>query len=236
MDFITKEKEFWDKNAREYTTLKYETNKSKKEVEKIVDKLKRIGIDILELGGGSGRFTEVLEKKFPFSQIYSMDISNGMQDIAKQKCRRTEFMLGDVRSIPFPDNYFNLVFCAGIMHHLVNYSEGLNESIRVTKQGGYIFFYEPSKEYVDFWNSIKRKLYFLKPARDFIFRKRIQQINEDNIRYTGSPAERIRFKKFGTTTIHPQEITKKIKENGLQIMYVKKSRFRESFEMLVKKN
>lgn len=45
--------------------------------------------------------------------------------------------------INYPDNYFELVTCLGVIHHIPNVSFVLSELCRVTKPGGYILLREP---------------------------------------------------------------------------------------------
>lgn len=46
-------------------------------------------------------------------------------------------------SLPFQSNYFQLVTCFGVLHHIPNVSKVLGELVRVMNPGGYLLLREP---------------------------------------------------------------------------------------------
>jgi SAM-dependent methyltransferase len=52
----------------------------------------------------------------------------------------------DVQNIPFPDNYFDVLFCNHIMEHVDDYVVALSELYRVLKPGGWGIIQSPINE------------------------------------------------------------------------------------------
>lgn len=50
--------------------------------------------------------------------------------------KRWELKVGNVHNIPYPDNFFDFVHCAGVLHHSTDIYKGLAELCRVVKPGG----------------------------------------------------------------------------------------------------
>ena len=86
---------------------------------------------ILEVGCGSGRFLEFLEKN-GYKNIYGIDSSKEMMDIAK---KRTKAILikGDAYKLPFSKNSFEVVFSIHVLMHISNPKKVIGEMLRVSK-------------------------------------------------------------------------------------------------------
>src|SRR5207253_2508017 len=76
---------------------------------------------ILDLGCGTGRFSEALAVRFD-AEVIGIDPSKKMLERArgKQHDRRIRYELGRGESIPVPDNSVDLIFMSMIFHHLDN--------------------------------------------------------------------------------------------------------------------
>lgn len=75
------------------------------------------------------------------------------------------FVRSDLKKLPFQNNFFDLVFCVGVLHHIDKMEEALNELWRVLKPGGKIVLWVYGKE-GNFWIT-----YFLNPIRKLITSK-----------------------------------------------------------------
>ena len=75
-----------------------------------------------------------------FSNVCCLDISRTGLDIAKSKLEKSHFVLGSILNIPFPDDYFDAVFCAHVIYHIdIDLQErAVDELIRTTKPRGRI--------------------------------------------------------------------------------------------------
>ncbi len=96
------------------------------------------GAVCLDAGTGNGRHLQLLCEKF--EHVYALDNSEKLFEIAKAKhyARKVNFFLCDVCMLPFQENFFDAVFCTGVIHHLKQDETILafNEFHRTLKPGG----------------------------------------------------------------------------------------------------
>lgn len=94
------------------------------------------GKRILEAGSGAGRFTEVLLRYG--AEVYSFDYSSAVEANRENNMPNDRLTLfqGDIRHIPFPDDFFDAVVCLGVLQHTPDTRESLKELARVLKPGG----------------------------------------------------------------------------------------------------
>src|SRR3989338_11209654 len=76
------------------------------------------GKDILEVGCGTGLFTEKLAKTG--AAITALDISPDLLNLAKNRIKTENiiFVLGDLENLEFADNSFDAVVGVSILHHI----------------------------------------------------------------------------------------------------------------------
>jgi ubiquinone/menaquinone biosynthesis C-methylase UbiE len=84
------------------------------------------GEKVLDLGCGSGIFGKKFEEKFK-KEVIGIDI------VDKRVCQ-IPFKLYDGQTIPFPDNYFDLVLISFVLHHTKDPISILKEAKRVGKR------------------------------------------------------------------------------------------------------
>ena len=97
---------------------------------------------ILEVGCGNGQWLRLLKKHYPSMQLYGVDVSEDAVLICKKHGIDARF--GDARSIPFQDNFFDLVFSFGTIEHFPETKAALYEHIRILKSGGYTWIEVPN--------------------------------------------------------------------------------------------
>ena len=121
------------------------------------------GLRVLEAGSGAGRFTEILLKYGAI--VYSFDLSDAVSANYKNNMPNKDLTIfqGDIESIPFENNFFDLSLCLGVMQHTRDFNCSLAEIARVTKKGGLISFDHYQKHighytslYLVYWMMIKR--------------------------------------------------------------------------------
>lgn len=88
----------------------------------------------LDLGGGYGRITEVLEPRF--RRTFMIDYSSRELRVASTRLARTTLIRGDIRKIPFEDNTFDCVVIIKVLHHIKEPREMIEEVVRVARNGG----------------------------------------------------------------------------------------------------
>jgi len=117
---------------------------------------------ILDLGCGTGRFSEALAIHF-HAEVIGIDPSTKMLEQARSKPHdlRVRYEPGCGESIPLPDNSVDLVFMSMIFHHLENPSLMALECRRVLRENGIAFLRAGTRErissypYVDYFPESK---------------------------------------------------------------------------------
>lgn len=111
----------------------------------LVDKAVSPGSSILDCGSGTGSTALLaLKKAGPSGKAVLFDMSDGMLTVAKKRLaeagagNQVEFRTGDMLSLPFEDNSFDVVLSTYSMCPLYDPAEGARELFRVTKPGGLI--------------------------------------------------------------------------------------------------
>jgi SAM-dependent methyltransferase len=99
------------------------------------------GENILDIGGGSGVWTEILQEEGIHMNTYALDLSLSMLKERKDGdvCAR-----GDMENLPFKDGSFDRVFFFASLHHVENIKRALGEAKRVVRVGGHIVLSEPT--------------------------------------------------------------------------------------------
>lgn len=108
---------------------------------------------ILDVGCGTGRI-------FPFygnREIYGVDISKDMLDIAKKNHPKAHFKISDAEKLPFPSNSFPVVITSRFICHTPNYEKAIKEIARVAQPGGSILIDFPNKYSLSFF-SVKMRI------------------------------------------------------------------------------
>ncbi|MBP7992289.1 MAG: methyltransferase domain-containing protein [Candidatus Magasanikbacteria bacterium] len=93
-----------------------------------------MGKKILDVGAGTGRLAIPLQKKG--GVVTACDVSAEMLKVLARKNRHIEIVVGEAESLPFPDNYFDIVTAAFLIVHLKNPTRFFDEVYRVLKDGG----------------------------------------------------------------------------------------------------
>jgi ubiquinone/menaquinone biosynthesis C-methylase UbiE len=89
---------------------------------------------ILDLGCGTGRFSEALAVRFD-ADVVGIDPSKKMLEQARSKPhdRRIRYVRGRGESIPVPDNSVDMIFMSMIFHHFDNPQLAARECYRVLR-------------------------------------------------------------------------------------------------------
>jgi ubiquinone/menaquinone biosynthesis C-methylase UbiE len=98
---------------------------------------------ILDVGCGNGRHIIYLAREG--FQVYGIDISQESINIALKWAEKekicAELRKGCATAIPYPDEYFNVIICFGVLDHLVmdDAEIAIHEMNRVLTPGGWLF-------------------------------------------------------------------------------------------------
>ncbi len=106
---------------------------------------KNESLQVLDLGCGDGVSEIFMQQYFSNWRVEGIDVSKESIAMAKQKkLSNANFDVYDGINIPFADNSFDMVFVAGVLHH-VEFSlhdAMMKEMKRVLKEGGRLLIYE----------------------------------------------------------------------------------------------
>jgi malonyl-CoA O-methyltransferase len=94
---------------------------------------------ILDLGSGTGSQTSVLSSHYPGSHITGMDMAMGMLRFAREQTEAASWCSGDIESLPFKSNSFDLVF-SSLAIQWCSLDTVLSELYRVLRPGGVFVF------------------------------------------------------------------------------------------------
>jgi SAM-dependent methyltransferase len=127
---------------------------------------------ILDLGCGTGRFSETLANRFGASVI-GVDPSGKMLDQARRKARGTavHYQRGTAEAIPLVSQSVDMIFMSMTFHHFRDPGAAARECRRVLRVDGTIVVRTgtheqiPSYPYVPFFPSTRRMLEELLPDR-----------------------------------------------------------------------
>ncbi|HZW61620.1 MAG TPA: class I SAM-dependent methyltransferase [Candidatus Babeliales bacterium] len=99
------------------------------------------GKKVLEVGIGSG--TDFIQWVRAGAHAYGIDLTKEAVDhvfhrLLLYNLRAYDLQVADAEQLPYEDNFFDLVYSWGVMHHCPDPVKSLQEMIRVTRPGGTI--------------------------------------------------------------------------------------------------
>jgi ubiquinone/menaquinone biosynthesis C-methylase UbiE len=100
--------------------------------------------EILDVGCGSGYFTRHVANALPAAGVTGLDIDESRIAYARShsSANNIHFELGDMASMPFASDSFDLVFCRFALVHSQEPTGFVSEMTRVAKPGGYVVAYD----------------------------------------------------------------------------------------------
>ncbi|WP_229069570.1 class I SAM-dependent methyltransferase [Actinoplanes sp. DH11] len=107
----------------------------------------RPGDMVLDVGCGTGRALPALAAAAgPTGRVLGLDFTPDMLEAARKAGRddHATLILGDARRLPVADAAADVVFAAGLVHHLPDPAAGLAELARVTRPGGTLAIFQPT--------------------------------------------------------------------------------------------
>jgi ubiquinone/menaquinone biosynthesis C-methylase UbiE len=126
---------------------------------------------ILDLGCGTGRFSEGLAARFN-AEVIGIDPSEKMLQLARDKQRdaRVQYQHGRAEAIPLPSEWVDLVFMSMSLHHFADPSVSARECRRVLRSNGSVVIRTGTREqipayaYVPFFEASRPLLEEIMPA------------------------------------------------------------------------
>ena len=107
---------------------------------------------MLEIGSGVGTFLIAAHKRSITIDGLEpvLDLVNlSQQRLESINAKNVTAQVGSAEKLPYPDNTYEIVTSFQVLEHVSDPKQVLNESLRVLRPGGYIYFVIPS--YQTFW-------------------------------------------------------------------------------------
>jgi ubiquinone/menaquinone biosynthesis C-methylase UbiE len=104
------------------------------------------GTDILDLGAGTGQIPIELCRQCEACRVMAIDLSVSMLDTARINIELASLIdrimldRADAKQLPYDDGLFHATISNSIVHHVPEPLPVLQEALRVTAEGGRIFF------------------------------------------------------------------------------------------------
>jgi pseudaminic acid biosynthesis-associated methylase len=106
-------------------------------------------IKILEVGTNSGNQIALLQK-MGFKNLYGIEINEHAVELARKRLQGINIIQGSAFDIPFKDDFFDIVFTAGVLIHISNdeVNKVISEMYRCSKNfiWGFEYFSNDAKE------------------------------------------------------------------------------------------
>ena len=97
-------------------------------------------IKVLDAGSGITFFPYLLLTSVKNAQIVCYDYDESLRSmfslVNKNLKKSIQFTTGDIRSLPFKDNTFDVIYCVSVLEHTGEYETIIKEFHRVLKTGG----------------------------------------------------------------------------------------------------
>ncbi|MCK5243608.1 class I SAM-dependent methyltransferase [bacterium] len=148
--------------ARERTTkksLRYRLWRRTHEVLEAIDEFcSNPPRDIIDLGTADGRMLDMVHQKYPDTRCAGVEYNQELVDFGKTNFPGLDISQGDIQSLDYPDNSFDVVIATAVIEHLPNPGKAMREVKRVLRAGGLLVLTAPDP----FWEHIATMVGHLK--------------------------------------------------------------------------
>ncbi|MFT3682947.1 MAG: methyltransferase domain-containing protein [Ferruginibacter sp.] len=158
---------------------KLEISKSRFFAETGWDKEDLSGKNILEVGSGAGRFTQIL-LDHTSANVYSVDYSNAVEANYKNNGpnERLHLFQASIYHMPFVKAQFDKVLCLGVLQHTPDFEQSVKSLIDMVKPGGELVvdFYGVN----GWWTKLHAK-YMYRPFTKRMNHEKLYKLIDNNI-------------------------------------------------------
>lgn len=101
------------------------------------DKENLSGQNILEVGSGAGRFTQIV-LQHTAANLFSVDYSDAVEANFRNNGphERLQLFQASIYELPFARQQFDKVFCFGVLQHTPDFKKSLHALVNMVKEGG----------------------------------------------------------------------------------------------------
>ena len=89
---------------------------------------------VLDVGCACGGFFNIMRTLQPDIRYTGIDTSSQSVPIAQRRYPEASFCVGNARSLPFPNDIFDVVHCTGVAVHVPEYNDVILEAYRVSRR------------------------------------------------------------------------------------------------------
>lgn len=132
----------------------------KRRVISVVEKINPEDSDlILDSGCGDGLFLVAISEICK-CRLVGIDLDKKNLRLANGylKGKSVRLIYGNITNLPFPDCYFDKVYCSEVLEHVSNDKKAVSEMKRVLKKNGKLVITVPNKNYPFIWDPINKIL------------------------------------------------------------------------------
>lgn len=103
-----------------------------------LSKLKLNNFKILDAGSGWSFFPFFIGEEFPNAEVHCLDANKKVKRLFDKTSipGNLFFKLGNLKKIPYPDNFFDVISCISVLEHTEDYETIIKEFCRVLKPKG----------------------------------------------------------------------------------------------------
>ncbi|MFH0836383.1 MAG: methyltransferase domain-containing protein [Candidatus Micrarchaeota archaeon] len=98
---------------------------------------KKSKLRLLDVASGPGQVLSLV----PSGHVkHGIDLDPLAVEFAREKDKKTKYAVANSEQLPYRKGFFDLVMCHSLLHHLEEPRKTIEETLRVAKPGGAVFF------------------------------------------------------------------------------------------------
>jgi len=97
---------------------------------------------LLDLGCGTGQSRQLYARHA--REYVGVDLCERAIAAARVRFPESGWLVADARTLPFPDESFDVVAFSSVLHHIPDFPAALREAGRVLRPGGKVFAFDPN--------------------------------------------------------------------------------------------
>jgi SAM-dependent methyltransferase len=98
---------------------------------------------LLDVGCGTGHSRQIYIDN-SVSRYVGLDLSQSELNVARKNFPSDSWVRANALHLPFAPNSFDVVAFSGVLHHIPEMQQAVNEAFRVLRTGGMAFAYDPN--------------------------------------------------------------------------------------------